>query len=712
VRVVLSIAVVLAALTFANASHAAAGSGPTTLTIVTVPRLAGVHFAFDGRTYVTGPGGSVRIDTTNGSHLLQILTPKMHAPGLRSTFVRWGDNQYRATRTITIGHNTVLDAGFQQSVLVHFAFVDLGGHRVLGRVSRVTLSNTLGSRVSFVPSWPIWLRATNLARRFTGLEPTYIEYSIERALVNGSNVVNQSQQRFYPAKTRHFTASLLLYSARVSVRDFLFGTSAGSRVDLIYPGGNKVPYPLKGGRLLLASLPRGTYQIHVDAGGYVPLVSLALSKNQVLDVKVVSYLDMLLLLVLVLGSVTVLILVPRPFLRLRLRSLGSGKSPTPDDLEPPKPLSDPRKKLIDRYMPDPEESPPVVPRLPAPGPSRAVVPTNEEKVEQPLRKLPSRSVEAAVASLRRRWDRRAGLPGLRRPVRPAAGEELAEKALKGERIDLINVYMQEQPTPAQDTESQVPQVPQVPEPEAGGTTPVPARVAPATTAEAAKAPPAALRRPAPEPELHAAPVVEEKPEPAPSAEQDAVQSVEVQAVEESPAPASEEMSAPPRKRAAPARRKEPAAATAKKSATPARRRSTAATSRKPAAKAKTTTQSTRKRAPAKKSTTATNRKSTTPAKQKTQAPAKQKEALTTKKATKPAATRRRAPLKLVPATPPEEAASDGEATPATNGAAGNDDLSHVWSDLAATVEALQEDLKKVCTATAEKNRSSTDSVPK
>ena len=86
----------------------------------------------------------------------------------------------------------------------------------------------------------------------------------------------------------------------------------------------------------------------------MPSVSLALSKNQSLDVKVVSYLDMSLLFVLVLVSVTVLILLPRPFLRLRLRALGSGRRPTPDDLEPLTPLSRARKKLIARYMPKPD----------------------------------------------------------------------------------------------------------------------------------------------------------------------------------------------------------------------------------------------------------------------------------------------------------------------------------------------------------------------
>ena len=601
-RGLLSIVVVAAALTFVGASRAAVGQSsyqPATLTIVTVPRLAGVHLAFDGRTYVTGRQGTVRIATTRGQHWLQILDTRLNTPGVRSTFSRWEDNRYTAARSITIRRNTVLDAGFQQSVRVSFAFVDLAGRSAVGRVSRMTLSNTLGSRISFAPSWPQWLRATGLARSFRGLEPTFVQYSVERALVNGSNVVNQSQQRFYPAKTRRFTAQLLLYSARVRVRDFLFGTSIGNQLSLVYPNGNRVGYRLRGGNLLLSSLPRGTYTVDVHAGGYVPSVSLALSKNQSLDVKVVSYLDMSLLLVLVLLSVTVLILFPRPFLRLRLRALGSGRRPTPDDLEPLTPLSRARKKLIARYMPKPDtdrgrpagsSASRAAPRLPLPTPSPMVVPTSGESVERPLGKLQSRSFETAVESLRRRRQRLSDVPGLPLPLRPAARGQVPEKAaLTGERIDLINVYMREQTASTQEMEAPAARQPQqpkaVPNAEAAArgdalrptaapespAPPAPPRLAPVINPSPA---PAVEEKPAPAVEEAAAPAVEVKP--APAVEEAVAPAIEVKpapaveeaaasAIEEKPAPAVEEAAAPaikekpkpapPRKRAAPARRK-------------------------------------------------------------------------------------------------------------------------------------------------------------
>jgi hypothetical protein len=606
----------------------------------------------------------VRIATTQGSHLLQILDTKVHAPGVRSTFVRWEDNKYTATRTLTINHNTVIDAGFQQTVRVSFAFADLDGRPVVGRVSRLTLSNTLGSRVSFAPSWPQWLRASNVARRFTGLEPTLIQYSIERALVNKSNVVNQSQQRFYPLRTRRVTARLLLYSARVSVHDFLFGTSTGNQLDLVYPSGAEVAYPLKGRTLLFSSLPRGTYGVRIDAGGYVPSVSLALSKNQVLDVKVISYLDMLLLLAVVLGLVSVLILVPRPFLRLRLRSLGSGRQPTPDDLEPVKPLSGARKTLIDRYMPEPDASAPAVPRMPTPAPRPIAVPASGESVERSVWGLPSRSLETAVDSLRRRRERLADVPGLAQRLRPAAGSQAPEDALKGERIELINVYMQEHLTSAQDTESPAQPARQ---PEAVPNAEAAARAeAPPTTAEPADAAPTAPARLAPVIELRATPAVEEdaasaveespappRKEVAPAVEKSATPAVEEKPaplVEEAAASAVEESPAPPRKRAAPARRKRVAPAV-EESATPAVEESPA-----PARK---------RAAPARRKRVAAVEESAAPTIEEKPAPSVEEDAASSVEESPAPARKRAAPARRKRAVPAvEESATPAEKTTA------------------------------------------------
>jgi hypothetical protein len=289
------------------------------LTIATVPPLAGVRFQVGGQTFASGGDGVASIVLSRGSYPLRLVDRDARRGDVRSTFSRWGDDSFTPVRTLDFRGPTKLEVGFEQSVFVDFAFVDRAGRPVdERRVTRMTLTSTIGSRESFVPGRPRWLIAGRVARRFNGLEQTRIQYALQRAVVEGSNVVHKAQQRFYPADTRHVRLHLLLYSARLGAHDLLFGFRVGKSLDLTYPDGRKVSFPLKGRKLALHSLPRGTYAIKIHASGYSPAVPLALSKDQVIDLRVISYLD-LLVMFLVAAIVTVfLVLVRRPHLRARL----------------------------------------------------------------------------------------------------------------------------------------------------------------------------------------------------------------------------------------------------------------------------------------------------------------------------------------------------------------------------------------------------------
>ena len=71
------------------------------------------------------------------------------------------------------------------------------------------------------------------------------------------------------------------------------------------------------GRVVVPSLPRGTYRITLEGGGYPLAEPLLLSRSQVAIVPVVTYLDLIVvgggLLVLAVG----LLLVGRPYLARR-----------------------------------------------------------------------------------------------------------------------------------------------------------------------------------------------------------------------------------------------------------------------------------------------------------------------------------------------------------------------------------------------------------
>lgn len=760
-RRAVAIAIAATALILAGAATpptAPAGNPPVRLTIVTLPKLVGTRFALDGRTFVTGRAGYARIKTTPGTHLLQALDTTVRRRDTRSTFLRWSDGRFTGARTITIDGNTRLYVGYRQSVLVSFRFTDPAGRPVVGRVTRVILSNTLGGQLSFRPEWPQWLPAISVTRRFGGLGETLVRYSIKQALVGGSNVVNQAQQRFYPAHTRHVTTRLLLYSARVSVRDFLLGTAAGNRLQLVYPNGTRAAYSLHGDELRLASLPRGTYQVEVRGGGYVPTVSLALSRNQVLRVRVISYLDMFLFLVMALAAMAALALVARPYLRLRIRSLGSGKRPTPDDLEPVKPLSGARKALIVRYMVPASSSRTArsVQRLPVRPAAGVAVEQPENREALRRRTIPRGVVGAALDRLHRlRESRRRIL----RPRRlPGVHREPPREALSGERLELVHVYMGEAIAPASKVaapaEQAQPVAPAPAAPEAGerrksvlvarqraALVGLRARLREGVRRLHAAQPvqaspsPAVERAPAPRSETIAAPAPDASVPP-PSEPTAAAASVPEPAEPSKQQPGKEQVAPKPKRTRAPAAKKPAARAKAKTGAS-AKPKANGAGAAKPKAKttkAKPTKAKAKKAAPA-AAKTSTARKPKQP--RTKQAPVATEQSLDGAYWPDLAAAvevLREDLRKARPAPPPKKrkrASTDGTTTPAkpkaarsakqtkakkateaiehavdqdANGTPSIQELAQFRPDLAAAVEALQEDLRNARTETTKKGR--------
>jgi hypothetical protein len=296
-----------------------AGAPDYQLTIATVPRLAGIRFRSAGETFATDRTGIARVNLRSGAHQLRLVDAAVERNGVRSRFSRWGDDSFVPSRKLDLRGPTRLEVGFEQAVQVHFDFVDRAHQPVdQNKVSTMTLTSTIGSRESFRPGKPRWLIAARVARRFHGLERTLIQYAIQRAVYDGSNVVHKAQQRFYPLDKQHAVVKLLLFSARLSAHDALFGFGVGKKLDLVYPDGRKVSFPMHGRQIVLRSLPRGTYGIKIHAAGYTPEVPLALSKDQEIDLRVISYLDMFVIVLAAMAVTAFLVLVRRPHLRRRL----------------------------------------------------------------------------------------------------------------------------------------------------------------------------------------------------------------------------------------------------------------------------------------------------------------------------------------------------------------------------------------------------------
>jgi len=264
------------------------------LAVRVVPRFARVRFLLDGRAFVSGRDGVARIGVRGcEAHRLAVVPPRRLRRGVHATFARWGDEAFSPSRSVRVTRDLQLEVGFDVRYLVTETFVDPAGRPVDTRaVSWLVQSNSLGSQERFRPGVRRWLIGSRVIRRTTGLQAVQVLYSIRQAVMNGTNAVRQAEQRFYPARTQKVRISLLLYSAAISSRDRLFGFPIGSSLELTYPNGHRERIRFGKRAQVTLTLPRGTYTVAVDGPGLVSSIPIALTRDQAVELKMVSYIDL------------------------------------------------------------------------------------------------------------------------------------------------------------------------------------------------------------------------------------------------------------------------------------------------------------------------------------------------------------------------------------------------------------------------------------
>ena len=345
-----AVAAVLA-LAVAAPAHAAG----LTLTVKAVPALDGLDFSFNGHRYTTPKSGVVTIPVPAPGTYPLVALPWQHTNrGLLVSFSRWSDDSFTTARTVTISSSRTLEVGYGVSYLRGLRFYDCirketdfktvknGCEDNLtravdpNRVSQAVLASSIGEKTVLRSTQRVWLEGSRVSRRLNGLEETFITYSVLHVRVEGSDVVNQAQQRFYLAPPsskyqrrtlkylrlagRNLPIRLSLYDARFTTHDLLLRGSIGSAIELTYPNGRKRDVPLRHGEVTLKSLPRGLFHVMVKTGAGIQMrVPVSLSKNQNMQLKVISYAD-------VGGSFLVFVLVSvglvtarRPALRAAIR---------------------------------------------------------------------------------------------------------------------------------------------------------------------------------------------------------------------------------------------------------------------------------------------------------------------------------------------------------------------------------------------------------
>jgi hypothetical protein len=285
-RVAAGIGTGVLAVTAAPAAAQAPSEGFPTLEAVTfrtVPAVAGVRVRSAGETVRTDGTGFVTLTVRRtGPGYRDITAPRILPTRLPSgKHARFG-GLFESGRTL----------GISLYARTRLRFVDPAGERVPARrVTGARLASSNGARIQMTGSVTPMLQGSRVRLTSTGVRSRPIEYAVDRVEVDGANVVHRAQRRFLPLRTARLRVPLLLYSARFVATDALFGGRAGTAVVLRAASGWTARIPLRNGTARAVGLPRGQYQVEAEGAGYSVERTLWLSRDQVVGLLMVSYVD-------------------------------------------------------------------------------------------------------------------------------------------------------------------------------------------------------------------------------------------------------------------------------------------------------------------------------------------------------------------------------------------------------------------------------------
>jgi len=288
------------------------------LVVRTTPSLPNVQFVFAGSPMTTDATGETRMLITqaqldafraNREALLQPAAPTFAVgPGVRARFAGWGKSTYNYSATDKTGD--IENASFDLEYLTTFSFTDHRGRSLpASKIQSVQLRSSTGGTIDVEPDASAWLQGSRSVANADGFDARDTYYKITKVMSDGSNVVHEAQQRFYPSRTQAPVVELLFFSVTFGAHDALFGRRIGSGIDLEYPDGHVRHVGFhRGHTARMTDLPRGRYRVTVKHAGFLGSRPIRLSRNQVVDIQVVSYLDVFIF-ALLFGEIAALVLI-------------------------------------------------------------------------------------------------------------------------------------------------------------------------------------------------------------------------------------------------------------------------------------------------------------------------------------------------------------------------------------------------------------------
>jgi hypothetical protein len=264
------------------------------LIVRTMPPVPHARVLLDGHEARTGPDGTLRLVPARWGELRRrIQVPTLWHQGTRARFSRWIG---RIDQAVPPTRDLQVVAAFDVDYPVQFRFVGPDGKPVpYDRIDHVELRGATGVEVQASGERlrkPLLLWGSRVITLHAGPKQKDIYYRLQSVRMRGANVVNQAQQRYIPSADRSVQVNLLFFDAQVVVRDALFGFPVGKAVRVRYPDGSRERYRLGPERTVtLRKLPRAPYDLTVEGLGLPISSPVAITRQQVIPLKFVSWLD-------------------------------------------------------------------------------------------------------------------------------------------------------------------------------------------------------------------------------------------------------------------------------------------------------------------------------------------------------------------------------------------------------------------------------------
>jgi hypothetical protein len=270
---------------------------PGSVTIQTSPAVEGALFQVEGRSFATDRDGKVTLDVKRMTYNLRDRITIAAQPLAGGEFAGAYPRVTRWFNWNSGEPDSIPTAALGLWYPVTWSFHNLNKDPVKPDVvTSLTFKSSVGERFTFQSDQNgevQMFQGRRVVPTPQGLTSKEIYYTLESACVAGSSVVHRAQQSYFPDQKQAWPIELLFYSAHVSSKDAFFGYSIGNHINLTYPDGTVRQVPLESdGTADIPTLPRGDYEMSVAGPGYSPARPVTVTRNQKVELEMVSYVDM------------------------------------------------------------------------------------------------------------------------------------------------------------------------------------------------------------------------------------------------------------------------------------------------------------------------------------------------------------------------------------------------------------------------------------